>query len=121
MKEDWPDWEVYTRDRCTCVYCGFTGMGTDAFHAWRQLAIDHLVPTSRRGRNAADNKVVSCQRCNTMKGCFDPSGNSAPQNISEELRRQYIAKVKTYLNVDGNEERKDFERMMQEIRGKAAA
>jgi hypothetical protein len=115
MKKNWPDWKIYTDYRCTCVYCGFSGAGTDKFHSWRQLAIDHLVPVSNGGRNDPDNKVVSCHRCNTMKGCFDPSRGARPEFISSELREELIADVKGYLDLENSEERRDFDLMMSEI------
>src|ERR1700740_1150479 len=93
MKQNWPDWDVYKRDCCTCVYCGFSGMNN--FNAWRQLAIDHLIPTCRGGTNNHDNKVVACHRCNTLKGSYDPSDGWGPLP---------------------SEERKDFDLMMGELR-----
>jgi HNH endonuclease len=82
MKENWPDWKIYVDGQCSCVYCGFSGAGKDSFNCWRQLAIDHLIPISKGGRDEKDNKVVACHRCNTMKGCFDPSDGMRPALIS---------------------------------------
>ena len=112
MKKNWPDWEVYKRDRCTCVYCG---IGAGKFHHWRQLAIDHLVPVCWGGSNEPDNKVVACHRCNTMKGSWDPSRGTKPSYVSSELRNELIKRVKEYLNLDKSEERKDFDLMMGEL------
>jgi 5-methylcytosine-specific restriction endonuclease McrA len=44
----WPDWKVYVRDRCRCVYCGYDGTG---FAAWGHLQIDHLIPQGRGGKD----------------------------------------------------------------------
>lgn len=49
---------VFKRDRSRCVYCG----SRDA------LTIDHVVPRSMGGRDAWDNLVTACQRCNARKG-----------------------------------------------------
>jgi len=115
MKENWPDWEVYKRDRGTCVYCGFSGMNN--FLAWRQLAIDHVIPVARGGSNTHDNKVVSCHRCNTLKGSWNPlEGDDKPSVVSEEYRLRLIPRVKKYLDIDNSEERKDFDQMMDELR-----
>jgi len=114
MREDWPDWNVYTRDCCTCVYCGFSGLNN--FLAWRQLAIDHLIPVSKGGADAHDNKVVACHRCNTLKGAFSPSNGERPTSISSDDRRRLIEIVKRYLDIENSEERKDFDRMMDELR-----
>jgi len=115
MKQNWPDWKIYTDGRCTCVYCGFGGAGSDKFHLWRQLAIDHLIPVSKGGRNAPDNKVVSCHRCNTMKGCFDPSDGTRPTYVSPDLRVELIVNVQKYLDLENSEERRDFDLMMDEL------
>jgi hypothetical protein len=114
MKQNWPDWDVYERDCCTCVYCGFSGINN--FNAWRQLAIDHLIPTCRGGTNNHDNKVVACHRCNTLKGSYDPSDGWGSLPVPKDLKDQLILKVKTFLNIDGSEERKDFDLMMGELR-----
>src|SRR5258708_4487506 len=106
MRQDWLDWEIYRHGGCKCVYCGFDGAGSDKFHSWRQLAIDHLIPVSKGGRNAPDNKVVSCHRCNTMKGSFDPSDGGRPENISPDLRKELIERVRNYLDLENSEERK---------------
>jgi hypothetical protein len=113
MKNNWPDWEIYKRDRCTCVYCEFSGMSN--FLGWRQLAIDHLIPVSRGGANTDDNRVVSCHRCNTLKGSFDPSDGAKLESVPPEMRRKLIEKVTQYLDIDESEERKDFDRMMSEL------
>ena len=38
-ESNWPDWRVYIRDRCKCVYCGFDSTG---FAASGHLQIDHV-------------------------------------------------------------------------------
>ncbi len=115
MKESYPDWEVYKRDRCACVYCGFSGLND--FNAWRQLAIDHVIPLCRRGSNTHDNKVVACHRCNTLKGAWNPlGGDDMPPVIPEEFRLQLVARVKEYLGIGNSEEPKDFDQMMDELK-----
>src|SRR5579863_5640463 len=113
MKENWPDWNVYKLGGCTCVYCDFSGLND--FNSWRQLAIDHLIPVSRGGANSEDNKVVSCHRCNTLKGSFDPSDGAKLGSILPDTRQNLIEKVKRYLDIDNSEERKNFDRMMDEL------
>lgn len=64
---------VFERDDWTCRTCGFRqtederrkivergGLG-------RYLTIDHIVPKSKGGRNAAENLQVLCNRCNRAK------------------------------------------------------
>lgn len=116
MKESWPDWKLYVNGCCTCVYCGFGGI--DNFHAWRQLAIDHLIPVSCGGQDTLENKVVSCHRCNTLKGSWNPVKDSDGPSVD---RHEFIARVKKYLDLDNSEEHRDFKLMMDEIRRRMAA
>ena len=111
MKESWPDWKIYVDGRCTCVYCGFGDI--DNFHAWRHLAIDHLIPVSRGGLDTPENKVVSCHRCNTLKGSWNPLKNDEGPSVD---RHELIARVKKYLDLENSEERRDFESMRDEIK-----
>lgn len=50
---------IFLRDDFTCVYCGSKPS---------KLTLDHVVPTSRGGRNTFENVVTSCQSCNHNKG-----------------------------------------------------
>lgn len=49
---------ILLRDNNTCQYCGET---TD-------LTIDHIIPTSRGGKNTWENMVTACKMCNSKKG-----------------------------------------------------
>lgn len=53
---------VFKRDSHSCVYCG----SKDA------LTIDHVVPRSNGGRDAWENLVTACQKCNSRKGSMTP-------------------------------------------------
>ena len=102
-KSAWPDWKVYKRDQCECTYCGLGGRD---FHVWRQLTIDHLIPTSKGGSNEPKNKVVSCTRCNTLKGGFNPSAGEKIVTPSDDQRTRFIENVKRYLDLEHSEEEK---------------
>lgn len=52
---------LFGRDRNTCLYCA--GAFADG-----DLTRDHVVPTSRGGRDRWDNVVAACKRCNHFKG-----------------------------------------------------
>lgn len=52
---------LFERDNNQCLYCG-------AFFEPRDLTRDHIVPTSRGGRDAWENVVAACRRCNQHKG-----------------------------------------------------
>jgi len=50
---------IRERDGHACVYCGATAESSGA-----RLHLDHLVPKSAGGLDAADNLVTACGRCN---------------------------------------------------------
>ncbi len=52
---------LFGRDQHLCMYCG------DHFKA-KDLSRDHIVPTSRGGRDVWTNCVTACRRCNNRKG-----------------------------------------------------
>jgi HNH endonuclease len=51
---------LFRRDQFTCAYCGSCG---DSFNLTR----DHVLPTSKQGKNIWQNVVTSCGSCNRMK------------------------------------------------------
>ena len=52
---------VYTRDGNRCQYCGKKFRSDD-------LNLDHVIPTSRGGKDSWHNVVCSCVPCNLRKG-----------------------------------------------------
>jgi 5-methylcytosine-specific restriction endonuclease McrA len=113
-KEHWPDWNVYIRDRASCVYCGLDG--TADIRLWRQLQIDHVVPREAGGDDTRDNKVVSCVRCNVLKGRKDPrarigTGNDPDRSNLIQAARDIISEAQTQAK-----ESADYALMMEEIR-----
>jgi 5-methylcytosine-specific restriction endonuclease McrA len=63
---------LFRRDQNLCMYCG--KQFTD-----RDLSCDHIVPTSRGGRNTWVNVVAACKRCNHYKQ------NRTPEEAGMEL------------------------------------
>jgi 5-methylcytosine-specific restriction endonuclease McrA len=63
---------LFRRDQNLCMYCG--KQFTD-----RELSCDHIVPTSRGGRNTWVNVVAACKRCNHFKQ------NRTPEEANMEL------------------------------------
>lgn len=51
---------LFERDRNLCLYCGQQ-------FPLHHLTRDHVVPTSRGGRNVWENCVTACRRCNQHK------------------------------------------------------
>jgi 5-methylcytosine-specific restriction endonuclease McrA len=76
---------LFRRDRNMCLYCGerFADGG---------LTRDHVVPTSRSGRDSWDNVVAACKRCNHHKGSRLPE-----QCGMELLALPYIPNFAEYL------------------------
>ena len=121
MKSKWGDWwEIYVRDKCICVYCGFVG---HTLLAWRQFEVDHLIPQSVGGLDVAENKVLACRHCNKTKSHFDPSDGQVKSPRSVEHKQSLVERAKSYIrdridhSYDGSgEELRDFELMMAEIK-----
>lgn len=53
---------IFKRDQMTCQYCGKKS----------RITIDHVVPTSRGGKNTWENMVAACFPCNNKKGGRTP-------------------------------------------------
>ena len=52
---------LFFRDNCQCLYCG-------QFFPLSSLSRDHVIPSSRGGKNKWENVVAACKRCNQHKG-----------------------------------------------------
>jgi 5-methylcytosine-specific restriction endonuclease McrA len=65
----WSRQGVLNRDNRTCGYCGSREGRT----------VDHILPTSRGGKNTWQNTVASCDPCNQIKG------NRTPQEAGMRL------------------------------------
>jgi hypothetical protein len=70
-KADWPNWEIFVRDKFKCVYCGFDGR--ISLLAAHQMMIDHVRPRDKAGPDwdSPLNKVVACGECNFIKRTWD--------------------------------------------------
>jgi len=56
---------LFARDQMMCMYCGVD------FPA-RELSRDHVIPTSKGGKDRWTNCVTACRRCNNRKGDLTP-------------------------------------------------
>jgi hypothetical protein len=63
---------LFRRDQNLCMYCGKEFMDRD-------LSCDHIIPTSRGGKNSWVNVVAACKRCNHFKQ------NRTPEEAGMEL------------------------------------
>jgi 5-methylcytosine-specific restriction endonuclease McrA len=57
----WSKQTVFLRDNYICQYCGLEVPKSKA-------TVDHVIPTSRGGKNTFANTVCSCYSCNNTKG-----------------------------------------------------
>lgn len=64
--------KLFTRDRGTCAYCG------RRFPS-EVLTREHIVPTSRGGRDTWMNCITACRPCNGLKG------NRLPEEVGMSL------------------------------------
>ena len=53
---------LFERDRNTCAYCGSKRF------THKTLTRDHIIPTSKGGKDVWENCVTACKTCNNWKG-----------------------------------------------------
>lgn len=77
---------VFYRDNNQCQYCG---------HKFRteDLTLDHVIPTSRGGKDSWENIVTACQRCNFSKEDRTPA-EAKLRLLSTPVRPKFIPAVK---------------------------
>lgn len=63
---------LFARDQMVCMYCGVS-------HGNKDLSRDHVIPTSRGGKDSWTNCVTACKRCNNRKA------NKTPEQAGMEL------------------------------------
>lgn len=56
---------LFARDQQLCLYCGIE-------YQVKELSRDHVIPTSKGGRDTWTNCVTACRRCNNRKGNMTP-------------------------------------------------
>ena len=87
---------ILKRDHHTCQYCG----------SFKSLTVDHIIPTSKGGKDVWANLVAACRSCNERKGdlTLKESGMilySKPQppfnRVSLIIKTSNVTEWKTYL------------------------
>jgi hypothetical protein len=53
---------IYLRDGLACCWCG------EGVEDGAELTLDHAKPHSRGGKNASENLLTACRRCNSSRG-----------------------------------------------------
>jgi 5-methylcytosine-specific restriction endonuclease McrA len=66
---------VFARDNGTCQYCG-------KVLSYNEFTRDHVIPVAQGGKTTWDNIVVSCKRCNNLKG------NNTPKQAGMRLIKE---------------------------------
>lgn len=66
---------ILVRDGYKCQYCGSN----------RELTIDHVIPSSRGGKNSFENCITACKPCNNKKS------NRTPREANMFFRKQPTA------------------------------
>ncbi len=56
---------LFARDQYLCLYCGEE-------HGPSNLTKDHIIPSSRGGKNIWSNCATACRKCNEQKGNSTP-------------------------------------------------
>jgi hypothetical protein len=62
---------LFRRDQHLCAYCGHT-------YASNDLSRDHIIPTSKGGKNTWMNVVTACHTCNKLKDDKTPDQAHMP-------------------------------------------
>ncbi len=80
---------TYVRDNYRCIYCGRDMISS--LNDWLSLEIDHLEPSSKKGKDEDDNRVTSCNVCNRLKSSYKPD-KDFPSGFNErlEIMRKYV-------------------------------
>lgn len=81
-----------------CAYCDKDLMASVDNH--REWQIDHIVPTSKHGKDERDNLALSCRTCNTIKHSWNPL--SKCDRPGHPTKQQLIQIARTYIS--GNRE-----------------
>lgn len=86
--------EVFKRDRFTCVYCGRTPPTV-------LLEVDHIVPRAAGGTDEITNLTTSCQDCNRGKSSNLLEEGRAPTVTREAIEdlQERIDQAKAYAEL----------------------
>ncbi len=77
---------LFARDDYSCMYCG---RHRSELRGRQFLTRDHILPTSRGGKNVWTNVVTSCSPCNNRKGNRTPEEAHMPL-VGEPREPNYV-------------------------------
>ncbi len=99
--------EIFKRDRFTCVYCGRTPPTIT-------LQVDHVLPVAAGGSNDDVNLVTSCFECNNGKRDKVLPSRPTTVEFSIEERKERLAQIEE-MNQFLVAERKAQEKLVDEL------
>lgn len=93
----WSRVGVLQRDNYTCAYCGIgpSEKQKNRLMTKNDFTLDHILPTSRGGKNTWVNTVCACPACNHRKG------NRTPHEANMKLRWEPKTPRVSYLVASG--------------------
>jgi 5-methylcytosine-specific restriction endonuclease McrA len=86
-------WPAFNASNGRCVYCLKDLLAS--FEEFSQAQEDHLVPKSNGGPHSADNIVIACAVCNSLKHHHSPT----TEPFSADKRSEYIAAAREIIAV----------------------
>lgn len=88
---------IMVRDNHTCGYCG----------SKRDLTIDHILPSSKGGKDTWKNMVTCCFKCNNKKGDRTPEDAGMTLSIVPS-KPTHLHVMRNYSYENGLDSWKDF-------------
>jgi len=82
---------IFLRDNFVCAYCLKKINSSD-------LTVDHIIPSSRGGKNTWDNLVTACKRCNLKKG--DKTPEEAKMKLSYPKTPRNVLDLREFPEYD---------------------
>ena len=76
---------IFERDKNQCQYCGKTFAKPD-------LTLDHVIPRSKGGRDAWENLVLACMKCNVRKANRTPHQANMPL-LKRPVKPQWLPRL----------------------------
>ena len=88
--------DTYIKDKYQCVYCDKDL--TERFDDWMSIQVDHLIPLSKGGSDKLDNRVTSCNICNSIKHSYLPDdyGNLSKEKLLNKIKIYILDKRETW-------------------------
>ena len=85
-----------------CAYCEKEMFkSVDNYKEWQR---DHIIPSSKNGKNTIENYALSCRTCNFIKSTWDPSENLGELKINKlnliAVSKKYITEKRKQTQIE---------------------